>query len=268
MADKYIGKCTNCGLDNVELNVLDDVNHICNDCLDGNYFFCEDCNQYWHCDYVERYELSDGRTVCEHCLEDVDDDEPVKKLQTLIRAISEDEELSNNVYEASGIYFVVTNDKIYEISDDASCTPRGGWFPEIVKGPTEEESKSMKTLMEELDFDEYFFDDMIDACGEFDEESALEYFEEENEEAFEIYKQIQEMVNAGKTIFENMEAFADVLRRYGLNCNELYYEWEGEWIPFYDNICETGESRGYYDNLSDEDWIEILENIREHKVEG
>lgn len=34
----------------------------------------------------------------------------------------------------------------------------------------------------------------------------------------------------------------------------------------HDNICETGEERGYYENLSDDEWLEILIDIEKHIV--
>jgi hypothetical protein len=63
-----------------------------------------------------------------------------------------------------------------------------------------------------------------------------------------------------------MEELVGALMRYELDGDTLYYEWEGEYIDLRDNICGTGESRGYYDNFNTADWIEILENIDEHLV--
>lgn len=63
-----------------------------------------------------------------------------------------------------------------------------------------------------------------------------------------------------------LDDFVNALTRYGLNNGVLYYEWEGEHIDLHDNICDTGEERGYYDSLSDDDWIDLLENIDEHIV--
>ena len=48
----------------------------------------------------------------------------------------------------------------------------------------------------------------------------------------------------------------------------MYYEWEGEYIDLHVNICETGKSRGSYDSMDDNEWIELLENIDEHIVRG
>ena len=31
-------------------------------------------------------------------------------------------------------------------------------------------------------------------------------------------------------------------------------------------IADTGEERGYFDSMSDEEWIELLENIDKHIV--
>jgi len=51
-----------------------------------------------------------------------------------------------------------------------------------------------------------------------------------------------------------------------LDSDCLYYEWEGEYIELHDNIADTGEERGYFDSMSDEEWIELLENIDKHIV--
>ena len=266
--EKYIGKCSNCGKDDVEVVIVDEEAHLCEDCLDNDYFFCDECKEYWHCDYVESYELEDGRTVCEHCYEDIDDIDENPVLAKLIHDISENEDLSNNVYSARGIYFVVVNDAIYEISDDASCSPRGGWFPDIVKGPSDEEAAFISKCLEKYDIDEYFFDEYLEDAFEYDEDSALEYFEENDEDALKVFKALLKAVEKGNTPFETMDDLISAFRRFGLDGDTLYYEWEGDWIPFYDNICETGEGRGYYDSLSDDEWIKILENVIVHKVEG
>ena len=56
------------------------------------------------------------------------------------------------------------------------------------------------------------------------------------------------------------------LGRYGLEPDCLYYEWEGEYIDLYENICDIGEERGSYDRFSDEKWIEIIENVDEYII--
>ena len=90
------------------------------------------------------------------------------------------------------IYFVVGNGKLWEISDDASCSPKGGWFPDIVKGPSAEENEFLSSLMESLEFDEDFFRDLIDDYGEFDEDYVEEYFEEnDDEDSLKIYRKIK-----------------------------------------------------------------------------
>ena len=154
-----------------------------------------------------------------------------------------------------------------EISDDSSCSPRGGWFPDIVKGPSAEEAECLSAMMEAMEFDEDFFIELIDDCGEFDEEYVEAYFEEnDDEDSLKIYRKIKKKIDGGKTPFASVNDFASALGRYGLDNDYLYYEWEGEYIDFHDNICETGKPRGYYESIDAADWIEILENIDDHIV--
>ena len=198
-------------------------------------------------------------------LEDIEDQEV--RLAELLTAISNDPKYAGCVFEAPGIYFVVCNGEIREISDDASSSPKGGWFPDIVTGPTEEESECLAGLMDALGFDEDFFRDYLDDCIDFDEEDAEEYFEgNDDEDSLKIFRKLKRKVASGKTPFASMEELVSALMRYDLDSDTLYYEWEGEYIEFYDNIRDCGERRGYYDSLSDGDWIGILEDIDEHVV--
>ena len=48
---------------------------------------------------------------------------------------------------------------------------------------------------------------------------------------------------------------------------ELCYEWEGEWINLYENVCNCGEEPGSYDSLSADDWVRILGNLDDFVVE-
>ena len=73
-------------------------------------------------------------------------------------------------------------------------------------------------------------------------------------------------IEAGKTPFESMDDFVNALKRYGLCCGVLYYEWEGDYVDLHENIEEIGEEPGYYDSLSKEEWISILEDIDNHIV--
>lgn len=189
------------------------------------------------------------------------------RLDELLEAISNDDKYHGCVFEGCGIYFIIKSGKILEISDDASDSPRGGWFPDIVTGPTAEEFACLTEMMEDLEFDEDFFRDMIDDCVEFSDEEAIEYFEgNDDEESLKIYKKIRKKVRSGATPFKSVDDFVNALARYGLDYGTLYYEWEGDFIDLYDNICDTGEERGYYDSMGDSDWIEILEDIDNHIV--
>ena len=165
-----------------------------------------------------------------------------------------------------GIYFVIVNGGILTISDDASCSPRGGWFPAIVTRPSEEEKECLQALMDALDFDETFFSELIEECGEFDEDYVEDFFtDNDDEDSLKIYRKIERKVKSGKTPFESMEQFVSALARFELD-DDLYYEWEGEYIHFFNNICDCGEEPGNYDNISTAGWVEILENLDSHFV--
>ena len=190
-----------------------------------------------------------------------------KRIKELLESISNNDKYSGCVFWGRGIYFVIGNGEIWEISNDASCSPRGGWFPDIVTGPTEEEDKCLTSMMKTMGFDETFFSGLIEDYCDFDEEYVEEYFEEnDDEDSLKIYSKIKKKISSGKTPFETVNDFANALFRYGLDSDCLYYEWEGEFIDLHDNIAETGESRGRYDSMSDEEWIEILESIDSHIV--
>lgn len=79
---------------------------------------------------------------------------------------------------------------------------------------------------------------------------------------------MKNQIESGKTPFETIDDFVSALGRYGLESNCLYYEWEGEYIDLHDNICDTGEARGSYDSMSNEEWVTLLENIDDHIVKG
>lgn len=190
-----------------------------------------------------------------------------RRIEELLEAISNDEKYKESVFKGPGIYFVIGNGTLWEISDDASCSPKGGWFPDIVTGITEEEKNCIDKMMGTIGFSLDFFGDLINDCGEFDDEYALEYFEDnEDEESAKIYRKMKRQVKNGKTSFATMDDFVSALGRYELDGNTLYYEWEGEFIEFHDNIAWTGETRGSYENLSNSQWIEILTNIDNHIV--
>lgn len=71
----YKGTCTMCGAENEDLTIVDELNHVCEDCLDNEFILCDECGEYWRYDAIKFYNLKDGRTLCEHCAEDIDEDE-------------------------------------------------------------------------------------------------------------------------------------------------------------------------------------------------
>lgn len=71
----YKGTCTMCGKENCEVTIVDEVEHVCEECLDNEYIFCDECKEYWLWDAIKFYHLKDDRTLCEHCAEDIDEDQ-------------------------------------------------------------------------------------------------------------------------------------------------------------------------------------------------
>lgn len=73
--NKTTGTCTMCEKENCALTIVDEETRVCDECLNENFFLCEDCDEYWDYDYVDFFHLKDGRIVCEYCIEDYDEDE-------------------------------------------------------------------------------------------------------------------------------------------------------------------------------------------------
>jgi predicted RNA-binding Zn-ribbon protein involved in translation (DUF1610 family) len=73
---KMKGTCTMCGKKR-ELTVVDEVTEVCQDCLDNEFIQCDECRQYWLYDAIKFYHLKDGRTLCEDCAEDIDDEDEI-----------------------------------------------------------------------------------------------------------------------------------------------------------------------------------------------
>ena len=67
--------CTICGKKTHGLTMVDEETWVCEDCLEENYFQCDECLEYWSYDYVEFFHLKNGKTICENCREDHDDKE-------------------------------------------------------------------------------------------------------------------------------------------------------------------------------------------------
>lgn len=72
-----LGTCTRCKKANCQLTIIDEVDHVCDECLDTFYTQCDDCGEYWEDSYVEFFVTADDRLICEHCRENYDDDEIV-----------------------------------------------------------------------------------------------------------------------------------------------------------------------------------------------
>lgn len=180
--------------------------------------------------------------------------------------LSEEEKYSGCVFEVSGVYFIICGESILEISTDTCESPKGSYLS-VFSGPTKEEEACLRQMMEELGFEEDFFEEMMEDYGEFCDEDALSYFEEnEDEESAKIYRKIKKRVESGKTPFKHIDDFVGALLRIDLEPGCLYYEWEGEFIDLRDNISEVGAERGEYENLSDDEWIEVFKNLDDYIV--
>lgn len=72
---RCVGTCTDCGKENCDLIVLDDVVRVCEECLESNYTQCDVCGEYWADGYVEFTVTDDDKLVCEYCMEDMEDED-------------------------------------------------------------------------------------------------------------------------------------------------------------------------------------------------
>lgn len=64
-----------CGRDNCKLTALDDIDQVCDECLESFFQQCDVCGEYYATDSVDFFCHKDGRIICEYCKEDFDDDE-------------------------------------------------------------------------------------------------------------------------------------------------------------------------------------------------
>ena len=63
--------CTECG-NHTKVWIVNDVDWLCEECLDDlDYELCDICEEFYKAEYVVFTELSDGRTVCQYCMEDL-----------------------------------------------------------------------------------------------------------------------------------------------------------------------------------------------------
>ena len=72
---RAFGTCTQCGAEDCNLTIINDVDWVCEECLELWYTQCDNCGEYWESSSVEWFVLKDDKMVCEYCAEDYDDDE-------------------------------------------------------------------------------------------------------------------------------------------------------------------------------------------------
>ena len=73
--NKYTGVCSQCGKSDTLLTVIDDVDHVCDDCLEDHFTLCDECGEYYGTWSIKFYYMKDGRTLCEYCGEDADEED-------------------------------------------------------------------------------------------------------------------------------------------------------------------------------------------------
>ena len=186
-----------------------------------------------------------------------------EKIEELVLAISSNPKYNRAVFEVSSIYFAISKNSIFTISNDAGESARGSWFPAIISHPSKEKEDYLNAKMDELGFDCNFFEDALE---EYDPDDVECYFEDQDdEESAEICRKLEAEIEAGNTPFYDLGDLVKAVKYLDLD-DDLYYEWEGELITLYDNIVDIGEEPGYYDSLTDEEWVDILENIEKYVV--
>jgi hypothetical protein len=75
---KTIGNCTRCDKENCHVTIVDDVDRVCDECLDAFFTQCADCGEYCEDGYVDFFLTKDDRLICEYCREDYDDEDIVE----------------------------------------------------------------------------------------------------------------------------------------------------------------------------------------------
>jgi len=199
------------------------------------------------------------------------------RLNELIHEISSNPDYDGCIFNDLGWYFIVINDEILLLSDtdpcSLKCTPISAFT-----GPSQEEHDFIEKLMDEIGFNQYFFDGAYGQWFGYDEDDFYEYFadgydeevdgEDDIPEDLAKFKAIIEKVNGESSPFESMDEFVGAVRRYDLDPDVYYYEWEGDFIDLYENIADCGESYEDYFTEDDEfeEWIETLENIDNYKL--
>ena len=72
--DDDLETCSRCGKACTELTYVDGVDHVCDECLEDHFTYCDECGEYWDNDFIEVVETEDGRQICERCREAEDED--------------------------------------------------------------------------------------------------------------------------------------------------------------------------------------------------
>ena len=207
-------------------------------------------------------------------LEGLDDEEAEELLDTVLSEISEDEKLADNVYLGDCIYYVIRNGEIYEITDDAGDLPRGGWFPEIIRGLKPDVKECIDKIREEVeeaaDIDELYNlikENLNEDC--LDDDEILEMLKDMEElDCLKLFRKLKRAVKKTADMFSDVTEFFQAYQKYDLDPNTLYYWWEDDYIDLYDNIQSFGEPRGSFEEFSAQEWLEELCDLENTIVEA
>lgn len=181
-------------------------------------------------------------------------------IENHLATIPDVEQYENCVFEGPGVFFTVSPWGVKAMSSDPGYF-RGGYFPTIFSGPTEQEKLCINKMMEEFGFDLHFFDMLVEESDKADDAEAIAYFENEaDEEEQAVFNKILTLVNSKETPFKSITHFISAVTRYSFGETELSYIWEGLASNLADNVDDAESCLEDFD-ISKEEWLELLDNL-------
>lgn len=183
-----------------------------------------------------------------------------------LHEISKTPELSACVFECATFFFVVKDGEILEMPNDASESPKGGWFPDIVTGLPSELEDYIRSHQGQLDFDDEFLEDLQENVDDDMSTEDIIALYDDDEDRQDCLRRLAELLADPSCPFHSMQHYLACLPLFGLEPDRLYYEWEGDYIDLWENVADCGEERGSYDDFEPEDWLEVLNDIRSYIV--
>jgi hypothetical protein len=78
MTQQEEGICPECGEKKMLWLIREDV-ELCDECAANDWTQCAICGDFYPWDIIEFTELEDGREVCEYCMEDFPNNDPLRE---------------------------------------------------------------------------------------------------------------------------------------------------------------------------------------------